>query len=92
MESYENICFQWWRLFHFPHRVPNMHGFLQSPGTGTFPFPSAICVEEVSRAVRLGGVRTWSSLYVGPRSLEGQEGCCSCLLGHATDLVLGLKS
>lgn len=43
-------------------------------------------------AVRLGGVRTWSSLYVGPRSLEGQEGCCSCLLGHATDLVLGLKS
>lgn len=35
--------------YSISHRVPNMHGFLQSPGTGTFPFPSAICVEEVSR-------------------------------------------
>lgn len=43
--------------------------------------------------VMLRGVRTWwLSICVGTRSLEGQEGCCSCPLGHATDLVLGLKS
>lgn len=30
--------------------------------------------------------------YIGKRSPEGQEGCCSYSLDEATDLVLGLKS